>query len=135
MSQQKHRLKDRLKQLKANKSKSVSGAQSKHAGENKEEVDEIHVEEANLQRLEENYDKIAGMLAAASSEELERIGLTRIKDLLNQSSTGEGVPLVLQVITYNSDYAKVVNTTLACPSFLLFSVLSYDTGLHPSLVL
>ena len=97
MAQQKNKLKDRLKQLKAKKF--AGSAQSKHDSHDagREEEEEIHAEEENLQRLESNYEKIVNMLTEATSDDLQKVGLARLKDLLDQSSTGEGTPLTLQV--------------------------------------
>jgi small-conductance mechanosensitive channel len=95
MSQQKSKLKERLQQMKAKKQQksTASFAQSKGADGDWEQ-EEIRVEEEKLQRLETNYNNIVDMLADASSEDLQRIGLTRLKDLLENS---EGKAMKLQV--------------------------------------
>lgn len=95
MSQQKSKLKERLQQMKAKKQQksSASFAQSKGADDDWEQ-EEIRVEEEKLQQLETNYNNIVDMLADASSEDLQRIGLTRLKDLLENS---EGKAMKLQV--------------------------------------
>ena len=89
------KVKERLQQMKAKKQKksTASFAQSKGADGDWEQ-EEIRVEEEKLQRLETNYNNIVDMLADASSEDLQRIGLTRLKDLLENS---EGKAMKLQV--------------------------------------
>ena len=50
--------------------------------------------------LEENYDKLMGMLNNAPSEDLQKIGLARLKDLLEQPHI-DGEQLITQVLSPN----------------------------------
>ena len=98
MNQQKNKLKERLKNMKSRKQSELDSKSQRNM--NDWDKEEIQQEQEHLQRLEENYDKLMGMLNNAPSEDLQKIGLARLKDLLEQPHI-DGEQLITQVLSPN----------------------------------